>query len=74
MLSDFGISRLLLNSVTIAGTTSLKENARCMAPELMLCSLVDEHNGHNVHTKTSDVWAYGMVLYVSDNLRFKFIY
>ena len=58
VLSDFGISRLLINSKTFAGTTSIKGNTRWMAPELI------EETASKSHTKSSDVWAFGMVLYV----------
>ena len=63
VLSDFGISRLLINSVTIAGTTSIKGNMRWMAPELLIPEegVVLEHS---CHTKATDVWAFGMVVYV----------
>ena len=63
MLSDFGVSRLLVNSMTVAGTTSLKGVMRWMAPELVLPSegIV---SGHRFHTKATDVWAFGLVIYV----------
>ena len=63
ILSDFGISRLLINSVTIAGTTSIKGNMRWMAPELILPEegVVPKHS---CHTRATDVWAFGMVVYV----------
>ena len=63
VISDFGISRLLINSVTIAGTTSIKGNTRWMAPEL----LIPEEGAvlkHPCQTKATDVWAFGMVVYV----------
>jgi serine/threonine protein kinase len=66
-LSDFGVSRLLNNSVTIAGTTSLKGAARWMTPELIAPELMapaDIPPKHEFHTKASDVWAFGMVVYV----------
>ena len=61
VLSDFGLSRLQINSVTIAGTTTLKGNTRWMAPEL-----IQAPNGspNQMHTKATDVWAFGMVTYV----------
>jgi serine/threonine protein kinase len=64
VLSDFGISRLMINSVTIAGTKSIKGNMRWMAPELILPG---EEPQHSCHTKATDVWAFGMVAYVSGN-------
>jgi serine/threonine protein kinase len=73
VLSDFGVSRLLINSVTIAGTTSLKGAARWMAPELMapeLMSPADTPPTHEFHTKATDVWAFGMVVYVRINITY----
>ena len=63
VLSDFGISRLLVNSKTFAGTTSIKGNTRWMAPEPITFDEEDEAERVH-HTKASDVWAFGMVLYV----------
>jgi serine/threonine protein kinase len=62
VLSDFGVSRLLVNSVTISGTTSLKGAVRWMAPELI--APADTPSEHEFHTKATDVWAFGMVVYV----------
>ena len=75
MISDFGISRLIEESATVMGTTSLKGCIRWMAIELIepqteLTSIPEtepeylQQRRHNFHTKPSDVWAYGMVLYV----------
>ena len=68
MLSDFGVSRLLVNSKTVIGTTSLKGVMRWMAPELIEPDEEDEmedRTRHACHTKATDVWAFGMVIYVS---------
>ena len=65
MLSDFGVSRLIVESVTVAGTTSLKGNTRWMAVELI--DTRDPLQNHQFHTKETDVWAFGMVVYVSSN-------
>ena len=64
MIADFGISRLLLNSVTLAGTSNLQGNVCWMAPELLDVSLMDESATHQLHTRESDVWAFGMVISV----------
>ena len=63
MLSDFGVSRLLVNSMTVAGTSSLKGVMRWMAPELILPN-EESQMKHSFHTKATDVWAFGMVVYV----------
>lgn len=63
LLSDFGVSRIIVESVTITGTASLKGNLRYMAPELLKEPPMNPN--HKLHTKESDVWAFGMVLYVS---------
>jgi serine/threonine protein kinase len=70
VLSDFGVSRLSVNSVTIAGTTSLKGNIRWMAPELL--SPTDFAREHEFHTKATDVWAFGMVILVCINSLLQF--
>lgn len=66
MLCDFGISRVVIESKTMTGTTSLKGNIRWMAVELLH---PHAHAGdaakHQFHTRESDVWAYGMVVNVS---------
>ena len=75
LLTDFGISRIVENSVTVTGTSSLGGNARWMSIELFDPSILEDSNrNHGLHTKQSDVWAYGMVVYVSDNLGFYFVY
>ena len=62
MLADFGISRF----VSVNGEpaeVSYEGSIRWMAIEL-----IDElmsGSGHLVHTKKSDIWAFGMAIYVS---------
>jgi serine/threonine protein kinase len=63
MLSDFGVSRIVVEGVTITETTSLKGSLRYMAPELLEES--PTNSKQQLHTKESDVWAFGMVVYVS---------
>ena len=59
----------------MTGTSSLSGNARWMSIELFNPSVSeDSSRNHELHTKRSDVWAYGMVIYVSDNLGFNFVY
>ena len=75
VISDFSIARLLINSVTIAGTTNLKGNTRWMALELIRdVPEIEPQDGHmhSLHTKQSDVWAFGMTLYVG--IYFNFVY
>ena len=55
----------------MTGTSSLGGNTRWMPIELFNPSVYkDSSRNHEVHTKRSDVWAFGMVVYVSDNLGF----
>jgi serine/threonine protein kinase len=61
VLSDFGISRVWVNNATITAPTSVMGSCRWMAPELL--GSADEQD-HPSHTKASDVWAFGMVVYV----------
>lgn len=63
VLSDFGVSRLLVNSKTVIGTTALKGVMRWMAPELIEPD-EEVETRHACHTKATDVWAFGMVIYV----------
>jgi serine/threonine protein kinase len=74
-LTDFGVSRLLLNTATMTGTSNLKGSIRWMAPELVHVEIDDGDDGdskpsgntenrHEFHTKATDVWAFGMVVYV----------
>ena len=63
VLADFGISRF----VSVNGETaeaSYEGSIRWMAWELMNELMMG--SGRLVHTKESDVWAFGMVVYVSD--------
>ena len=62
VLSDFGISRLLVNNITVEGTTSFKGSMRWTAPELIVPP--NEPQAHSFQTMASDVWAFGMVIYV----------
>jgi serine/threonine protein kinase len=63
LLSDFGVSRVVKESVTVTGTTTMRGNLRYMAPELLSPQMT--YSSHAFQTKESDVWAFGMVVYVS---------
>ena len=65
LLCDFGISRVLVEAGTVAGTTSLKGSLHWMAVELVNPSSFAPEEGKS-HTKKSDIWAFGMVVYVSE--------
>jgi len=62
LLADFGISRIMSVTSSMNASTNIKGSSRWMAIELWLSSL-NEGNEIGGHTKESDVWAYGMVLY-----------
>jgi serine/threonine protein kinase len=64
LLSDFGVPRIVFESKTMTGAISLNGNVRYMAPELLGPQALGM--GHQFHTKESDVWAVGMVVYVSE--------
>ena len=66
LLCDFGIARLLRNNVTIEGTSTLKGSARWMAPELLdpPSEPPIKPGEHQFQTSISDVWAFGMTVYV----------
>ncbi|EJC97441.1 kinase-like protein [Fomitiporia mediterranea MF3/22] len=61
LICDFGISRMLSATASVAAITSggLKGSIRWMAYELLDFESLD--GGH--HTKESDVWAFGMTVY-----------
>ena len=63
MLADFGISRF--DSVNgEPAEASYEGSIRWMASELVRALM--SGSSRLVHTKESDVWAFGMVVYVSD--------
>lgn len=76
VLTDFGISRVLGESGTLGGTTSLKGSTRWMAAELMNLSpsttgpINGDGNNNQLHTKETDIWAFGMVIYVCSFIPF----
>lgn len=61
LLADFGISRLMTSSSSTSSTTGAKGSARWMAFELLSPRM---NGASGKHTRESDVWAYGMVVYV----------
>ena len=66
MLCDFGISRMVKEGVTVTGTDAFKFSINWLAIELVIPSDsagTDAENG--LHTMKSDIWAMGMVFYVS---------
>lgn len=65
-LTDFGQSRALKNSQAVLKTTAydrMKGTAHWMAYELL--GFLDGSTTEIICTKASDVWALGMVVYVS---------
>ena len=62
LLADFGISRCMTTTSTANSSTGVKGSARWMAIEL-LTPVADETIEVGRHTRQSDVWAYGMVVY-----------
>ena len=62
VLTDFGTTQQLINAGIVAGERSLQDSIPWSAPELL--ALTDEAHAHEVYTKASDVWAFGMVVYV----------
>ena len=61
-MSDFGTFRFLRDDVTISGTQVLKGSVRWAAPELFTPTFHPSRN--YFHTKESDVWAFGVVVFV----------
>jgi len=64
LLANFGISRLVTSMTANTSTTSFKGSARWIAVELLISNLNDSLSTKpSQHTKATDVWAYGMVVY-----------
>ncbi|KAH8105621.1 kinase-like domain-containing protein [Phellopilus nigrolimitatus] len=61
LISDFGLARVAEVHASASGTSSghAKGSVRWMAPELLLPSLVEGHDGR--HTLKSDMYAFAMV-------------
>ena len=69
MLCDFGISRMVKEGVTVTGTNTFKFSINWLAIELVIPSDSDGSVAANrLHTMKSDIWAMGMVFYVSDRV------
>lgn len=64
MIGDFGLSHMMSATQTLVAATNheggVKGTVRWMAAELF-----DVEEGEAGHTKASDMWAYGMTVYVS---------
>ena len=69
LLADFGLSLALNASMTFAAHTStVKGSARWMSVELLSVrddEVEDTSNDYGSPTQESDVWAFGMIIYVS---------
>ncbi|KLO08684.1 kinase-like protein [Schizopora paradoxa] len=62
LLADFGISRVMSASTTLTfGSSCTAGSARWMAKELLMVAWDDPNSGK--HSKATDVWAFGMVVY-----------
>ena len=69
MLCDFGISRMVKDGVTVTGTKTFKFSINWLAIELVTPRHLDGSVAANgMHTTKSDIWAMGMVFYVSDRV------
>ena len=66
MLCDFGISRMVKDGVTVTGTNTFKFSINWLAIELVIPSdPAGTAAADGMHTMKSDIWAMGMVFYVS---------
>ena len=69
MLCDFGISRMVKEGVTVTGTNTFKFSINWLAIELVIPSdSAGTAAVNGLHTMKSDIWAMGMVFYVSDHV------
>ena len=68
LLSDFGISRLMVETKSFTTTADLKGSFRWMAVELFGLSSLESDDLQSAAPQTStyetDVWALGMTIYV----------
>lgn len=65
LLTDFGLSHLITSTSTCeAATDASKGSSRWQAPELII-PRDDADSSEGIHTKESDVWAFGMTGLVS---------
>lgn len=65
LLTDFGISSIIESTLTIelgSDSNAMRGSSRWLAEELLRFS---EGAEFSRHTKESDVWAFGMTVYVS---------
>ena len=66
MLCDFGISRMVKDGVMVMGTDTFKFNINWLAIELIIpTDSAGSAAVNGMHTMKSDIWAMGMVFYVS---------
>ena len=66
MLCDFGTSRMVKDGVTVTGTNTFKFSINWLAIELVIPSdSAGTAAADGMHTMKSDIWAMGMVFYVS---------
>ena len=69
MLCDFGISRMVKDGVMVMGTDTFKFNINWLAIELIIpTDSAGSAAVNGMHTMKSDIWAMGMVFYVSDRV------
>ena len=71
MLCDFGISRMVKGGVTVTGTNTFNFSIHHLAIELVIPSGpagLGAVAANRFHTMKSDIWAMGMVFYVSDRV------
>ena len=69
MLCDFGTSLMVKDGVTVTGTNTFKFSINWLAIEFFIPSdSVGSAAANGLHTMKSDIWAMGMVFYVSDRV------
>ena len=64
LICDFGLARIVPESVSLSNTTTVRGSVRWMAPEFF--------RGYypvTEHSKATDVWSFGVTVYVSFMLK-----
>ena len=62
LICDFGLARIVPESVSLSNTTNRRGSTRWMAAEFFSA---DDQERVSEHSKETDVWSFGATVYVS---------
>ena len=66
LICDFGLARIVPETVSLSNTTNMRGSTRWMAPEFFA---TDDSMRVSEHSRMTDVWSFGATLYVSPPFR-----